>query len=91
MVSPLSYPFLVPSKGKSFPLVYPLCLGFLAFVYVLVRGGGLEPPSLSAPGPKPGASANSAILANDNSGYFLVGRTGIEPVTLGLRVPCSTS
>ena len=29
-----------------------------------MRKGGLEPPHLSAPDPKSGASANSATLAN---------------------------
>ena len=28
-----------------------------------MRGGGLEPPQVSLPDPKSGASANSAILA----------------------------
>lgn len=28
-----------------------------------MRKGGLEPPRLSVPGPKPGASANSATFA----------------------------
>ncbi len=30
---------------------------------VLVRKGGLEPPPLAGPDPKPGASANSATFA----------------------------
>ena len=32
--------------------------------YSLVRKGGLEPPHLSVPDPKSGASANSATFAN---------------------------
>ena len=33
----------------------------------MVRKGGLEPPHLSVPDPKSGASANSATFANQNS------------------------
>ena len=33
-------------------------------VMVVVRKGGLEPPHLSVPDPKSGASANSATFAN---------------------------
>lgn len=36
----------------------------------LVREKGLEPPHLAAPGPKPGASTNSATLAFFQEGEF---------------------
>ena len=49
-----------------------------------MRVKGLEPPRPKAPDPKSGASANSAKPA-------LMTRTGLEPVTLWLKVKCSTN
>jgi putative protein kinase ArgK-like GTPase of G3E family len=46
-----------------------------------VRGRGLEPPLLSEPDPKSGASTSSAILAWDDSNTLaahLLGVTGVH-------------
>lgn len=38
-----------------------------------------------------GRDKRKAAKQNLLRGFFKVGRTGVEPVTLGLKVPCSTN
>ena len=51
---------------------------------MMVREEGLEPSHLSAPGPKPGASAIPP------SARYMVGETGFEPAALGSQNRCAT-
>ena len=39
----------------------------------------------------PRLNAASSDLVQHDTTRFLVGRAGLEPATLGLRVPCTTS
>ena len=71
--------------------LHPLCSPS-QIKFILVGGRGFEPPRVAPTAPRAVAFASSAIRPSKNRDPDQgVGRTGIEPVTLTLRVSCSAN